>query len=111
MKMSVEKVKDWVVGFYSPLVDLRLQQITQAEQHLEYVQQSALRSIVKVSKKRVEAVDELLYAEGEFWDDKIEDANLVLEICKRDFYQQIRHESVPFCGFMLVLGVLVFLQW
>jgi len=107
MKMNVEKIKGWVVGFYSPLVDLRLQQIAEAEQHLEYVEQSALRSIVAASKKRVE----LLYAEGAFWDDKIEDANLVLEICKRDFYQQVRHESMPFCGFMLVLGVLVFLQW
>ena len=104
-------MKDLFVSFYSPVVELRMEQIDAAKQHLVFTKASAASSISNVSKKTCAGDQGSLHGECAYWDEKIDDARLVLEICKRDFYQQIRRESAPFCGFVLMLGVLVYLQW
>jgi len=102
-------MKDLFASFYSPVVELRLEQIDEAKQHLAFTRASASASISSVAK-RTHGDQGSLHGECAYWDDKIDDARLVLKICKRDFYQQVRRESAPFCGFVLMLGVFVFLQ-
>jgi len=102
-------VKDMFLSFYSPVVELRLQQIEEAREHLAFTKASATSSISSAAK-RTQGDQGAVHGECCHWDEKIDDAQKVLEICKRDLYQQVWHESKLFFGFVLLIGVFVYLQ-
>ena len=103
--------KDFFLSFYSSLVELRLKQLDQAREHLAFTRASAASTISRVAKRTQGEDQGAVHGECAYWDDKIDDAQMVLEISKRDFYAQLWHESKLFFGFVLLMGVLVYLQF
>ena len=104
-------MKDLFLSFYSPVVERRMALIDEAKQHLAFTRSSAASTISRVAKRTQGEDQGAVHGECAYWDDKIDDAQMVLEISKRDFYAQLWHESKLFFGFVLLMGVLVYLQF
>jgi len=104
MKMNIE----WLLGLYSEAVALRHKQVTEAARDVSFLTAESFFWLEEAVKKDN---PESIYNECAHWDVKLDDARLVLEICKRDLFVQILQESFwPSYGLLLVVMV-VWLQW
>jgi len=91
------KFEDYVLGLYSPVVQMRLEQVDEAKRHLDLLLFEGL------DWREESVVGSAVYTGNDYWDEKIDDAQLELKNAKKELFKQMAKESL--LPFSLVVGV------
>jgi len=95
------KFDEYLLGFYSPMVQMRLEQIDEAKRHLDLLLFEGL------DWREESAVESPVYTGNDYWDEKIDDAQLELKNARKELFKQMAKES--FLPFSLVVGLALIL--